>query len=158
MMSSSTKTVQLEDLEFELGWKTRDEIIGNVNQHTALLSGLTIDSETREKLKKVNRDLVAALMDLPVKGGGRSEGFESLESGPDGGLNEFVLYLSSEMKTRIVETLMANQHVILLGAKFVSSERKSKLIDENIDLGYELLKLKVRTGAIPSDSSTFKGT
>ena len=152
MSSSTTKTVQLEDLEFELAWKTRDEIIDDLNQHTALLSGLTINSDTRKKLKKANRDLVTALMDLPVKDGDRSESFQ--EPKCRAGLNEMVLFLSANVKARIIDTLVANNVVLLLGADSVSSERKAKLIDQNTDLAYELLKLKPR--AVPRDLS--KGT
>ena len=150
--------MQLEDLEFELDWKTRDEIFGNLNQHTALLSGLIINSGRQEKLKKANCDLVAALMNLPVKDGGRSKSFAWLESKPDDDLNEVVLYLSADMRSRIIDKLVTNHDIVLMGADSVSSERKAKLIAQNFELACELLKLRVRTGAIPSDSSTSKGT
>ena len=44
-----SETSQLEDFEFELGWKTRDEIVCNLIQHT-LLSGLILKADAREKM------------------------------------------------------------------------------------------------------------
>ena len=147
-MNSSTdqaKTSQQEVLEFELGWKTRDKIIGDLNQHRALLSGLIVGADIREKMRKANGDLMVELLNLPLKVDGRSN------------LNEVVLYLGVDVKSRIIDTLVANQHA-LLEADSVSSERKAKLIKQNTDLAYDLFKLNVRTGTIPSASSVSKGT
>ena len=157
MSSSTEKTVQPEDLEFELSWKTRDEIFGNLNQHTALLSGL-IDPDTRANLKKANGNLMVEVMNLTPQVDGRSKVFQEQPECRRGGLNEVVLCLSADVKSRIVDTLIANHNVLLLGADSISCERKAKLIDQNTDLAYELLKLRVRTGAISNDSSVTKGT
>ena len=150
--STKQKTAQLEELEFELAWKTREEIIGNLNQHTKLLSGLLITADARKEMRKANNDLMAILMNLPAKVDGQLKSFEPLENRPDGGLNEVVLDLSLDMKSRIVDTLLANHHVVLLEADSVSSESKTKLINENNDLIYELLKLRTRTVAISGGS------
>ena len=146
-MTSSTdpvKTSRLNELEFELAWKTRDEIICNLSQHTKLLSGLLIKADVREKVRKANVDLVATLMNLPLKVDDRLKSFESLERNPDG-LNEVLLDLSWEARSSIVDTLMTNHQIALLEADSVASECKSKLIDQNNDLIWELLKLRSRT-------------
>lgn len=154
-MTNSTedqaKIGQLNDLEFELAWKTRDEIICHLNLHKKLLSGLIIKADTREKLLKANNELVTTLMNLPLKVDDQLRGFESLESSLGDGLNEVVLDLSMNVKSRIMDTLVANHH-ILLGANSVASELKSKLIDQNNDLIYELLKLRPRTVSEGSSS------
>ena len=147
-MTSSTdqaNTLQLKDLEFELGWKTRDEIMCSLSQHTTLLSGLIIKADARKKVHKTNVDLVATLMNLPLKVGGRSRSFESLGRSADDSLNEVLLDLSSDVRSKIVDTLMINHNVALLEADSVSSECKSKLIDRNNELICELVKLRSRT-------------
>ena len=141
-MSNSTE--QLKDLEFEMAWKTRDEIICNLNQHTKLLSGLIIKADAREKMLKANNDLMATLMNLPPKDG-CSRSFESLEHDLSDGLNEVVLDLSLKVKSRIVDTLITNHHVVLLKADSSSSETNAKMIDQNNELICELLKLRSRT-------------
>ena len=156
MSSSTMKTGHLKDLEFELAWKTRGEIISILNKYTALLSGL-VKADAREEMRKANVNLMSTLMGLPVRVDGRSRSFDSLEHSPAVGWNEVVLYLNSEAKFRIVDTLIANHHV-LLEPDSVSSEYKTKLVNQNSDLICELIKLRVRTGAITSDSSTSKGT
>ena len=160
-MNSSTdpeKTPQLKDVEFELGWKTRDEIVGNLSLHTTLLSGLIINADAREKMQKVNNDLVTTLMNLPLKVDGRTRSFESLGGSPDDGPNEVLLDLSSETRSKIVDTLMINHSLVLLNVESVSSKRKSELIDGNNCLIWELVKLRSRTVAIPGDSSASKGS
>ena len=160
-MTSSTdqaKTSQLKDLKFELTWKTRDEIMCNLNYHTKLLSGLIIKNDTSEKMRKVNGDLVVALMNLSVKADdGQSKSFESLERRPDDSSNEVLFELNSDVRSRILDTLMINHNVALLESNSVPSEFKSKLIDRNNDLACELLKLGSRTIAIPCDSSVSNG-
>ena len=141
--TDQTKTGQLKELEFELEWKTRDEIMCSLNQHTKILSGLIIEADAREEIRKANVDLVATLMNLPVKVGGRWKRFESRL--PASGLNEVVLELNPDVRSRIVDTLMANHHVALLAGDSVENECKSKLIEENNDMICELLKLKSRT-------------
>ena len=148
-MTNSTedqaKIGQLNDLEFELAWKTRDEIIYNLNLHTKLLSGLIIKPDAREKIRKANSDLIVVLLNLPSKVDGRSRSLESFENSPDDvGLNEVLLDLSWDVKSRIVDTLIANYHVVLR-TDSVASEFKSKLIDQNNYLICELLILKSRT-------------
>ena len=150
-MTSPADPTQLEDNEFELAWKTREEIIGNLNQHTKLLSGLLITADKREKMQKANNDLMAILMNLPAKVDGRLKSSKSLEIRPDGDLNEVVLELSWEVRSRIMDTLIINHHV-LRETSYISSERKTKLIDENNSLIYELLKLRTRTVAISGGS------
>ena len=160
-MANSTdqaKTGQLKELEFELEWKTRDEIITNLNQHTKLLSGLIIEADARETIRKANVDLVTTLMNLPVKVGGRWRRFESLKRGPAKGQNEVMLRLNSDVRSKIVDTLMANHHVALLTGDSVENECKSKLTEQNNNMICELLKLKSRTVAVPSDSPTSNGT
>ena len=154
--SANQVTLQLEDLEFELAWKCRDEIILSLNRHTELLSGLIIKADARENLRKANNDLVATLMNLSVKVDGRSRSLESLGRSPDDGPNEVLLDLSSEVRSRIVDTLMINNSLALDGDS-VSSECKAKLINRNHDLICELLKLRSRTVAISGDSSASKG-
>ena len=141
MACSTLKTVQLKDLEFEIPWKSRDEIIAVLNQHTELLSGLIIQADAREKMQKANVDLVAALLNLSLKAGGRRE------SSADKGPNEVVLDLSADLKSRIMDTLITNHHYTLLEATpdSVSSECKTKLVDGNNELICELIKLRSRT-------------
>ena len=155
-MSSPGDQAKTEQLEFELTWKTKDEIICILHKYTTLLSGLIIEENAREKMRKPNVDLMSTLMNLRVVG--RSRGFEPLERNPSVGWNEVVLYLSSEFKSRIVDMLIANHYVVLLEPDSVSSEHKAKLVNQNDALICELIKLRVRTGAITSDSSTSKGT
>ena len=133
------KTAQLNDLEFELAWKTRDEIIASLSQHTKLLSGQIIKATDREQVRKANNDLMATLMNLPLKADVRDS--ESLS--PDEP-NEVVLDLKWEARLRIVDTLMTNHQVALMEVNCVASECKSKLIDQNNELINELLKLKSR--------------
>lgn len=137
-----TSTDPVDVLEFELAWKIRDEIISNLNQNTALLSGRIINEAGREKMRKANNDLMLVLMNLPAKIGGLLRRFESVQRDPDEVLNEPVLELKLDLRLRIVNTLMINHHVTLLGADSVSSDFKSKLIDGNKNLIFELLELK----------------
>ena len=159
-MTSSAKS---EQLEFELAWTTRDEIICNLNRHTKLLSGLIVNADAREKMRKENNELVTVLMNLPVKVDGRLKNLESPERSPDEGVNEVVLDLSLKVRSRILDALTINHSVSLMEADTFSSERKAKLVDQNNELAYELLKLKARTVAvnevneIPDYSSIFKG-
>ena len=156
--ADQAKTAQLKELVFELAWKTKDEIICNLNQHTKLLSGLIIKNDTMEKMRKVNGDLMAALMNLPVKVDGRSKSFESLDHSSDDGSNEILFELNSNVRSRIVDTLMTNHNVVQLESNSVASEFKSELINRNNNLICELVKLSSRTIAIPSDSSVANGT
>ena len=156
--SFATTNSQLKQLEFELAWKTRETIIGNLSQHTTLLSGLIVNADGREKMQKANVDLVAALMKLPLKTDGRLSSLQAGGRSADGGPNALIVDLSWQTRSRIVDTLMANHNIALLGADSVGSEFKSKLIDRNNDLACELLKLRSRTVAISSDSSTSNGT
>ena len=144
-MASSTGLVnsaQLKDLEFELTCSTRDEIISTINRHTELLSGLHIQMNVRETMRKANGNLVTALMDLPRKVDGLNG---SLGAGD--GQNEMVLDLSWDDRLRIVDTLMLN-HNLALDADSVSSEWKSKLIEQNSHLANELLKRRSRVSSI----------
>ena len=153
--ANQAKIGQLEQLEFELIWNTRDEIVSILNKYTALLSGL-VKAGAREEVRKANVVLMSTLKDLPVRVDGRSRSFESLERSPGDSWNEVVLYLNSKVKSKIVDTLMANHD--LVEVRSVSSECKLELIDRNNALICELTKLRVQTGAIPRDSSTSKGT
>ena len=150
-----SSTDELKQLEFELAWKTRDEIICNLNQHTKVLSGLVLKADAREKMRKANNKLVTVLMNLPVDG--RLKSFESFERSPDEGLNEVVLDLSLKVRSRILDALTINHSVSLMEADTFSSERKAKLIDQNNELAYELLKLRARTVTVNGDSSLSKG-
>lgn len=152
-MTGSTDQANAAQLEFELAWETRDEIFRNLNEHTKLLSGLIIKPDARETMRKANVDLMATLMHLPLKVDGRSRSSESLQrSADDGPTNELLLDLSSDVKSRIVDTLITN-HAVLLDADFVTSQFKSKLIDRNNDLASELLKLRSRAVSINSPVS-----
>ena len=147
-MCSSTdpvNTAWLKNLQFELAWKTRDEIICSLNQHTKLLSDLIIKTDVREKTRKANGDLIVALLNLPLKVEDRLRSFDSLGHSPDDGSNDVLLDLGWMARSRIFDTLMTNHNIVLLEADSVSSECKSKLIDQNNDLAYELLKLRTRT-------------
>ena len=139
-----TKSMQLEDLEFELGWKTRDEIMCTLSEHTTLLSGLIIQEDAREKVRKANADLIVKLLNLPLKVDGRWRSIESPECSPDGAPNEVLLDLSSEVRSRIVDTLMVNHNLALLEVGSVSSECKAKLIERNSELIGELVRLRSR--------------
>ena len=158
-MSSSTDSTktQLKDVEFELNWQTKDEIVGNLSQHTTLLSGLIVNEDSREKLRKANADLVVVLLNLPLKVDGRSRSFESLGHGPGDGPNQVVLDMTWVIRSRVLDALITNHHVALQ-VDSASSDCKSKLIEENNDLICELVKLKSRTVAIPTDSSASNGT
>ena len=148
-MTTSTdqvKTLQLKELkelEFEMLWETRDEITFILNQHTKLLSGLIIKADAKKKMQKANFDLIATLMNLPSKTGGRSKSLQSAGCSADEGLNELLLDLNWRIRSKIFDTLVANHHV-LLEADSVASECKTKLIDQNNDLAFELLKLRSR--------------
>lgn len=136
---SQMKAAQLKNLEFELTRETRDEIISSLSNHTKVLSGQNIDSFAQERMRKTNGDLMAKLMNLPKKIGERSSGaFRRLDTRP----NE-VLELNQETRSRIVDTLWSN-HQIALEADSISSDCKSKQIDENNALASELLKLKTK--------------
>lgn len=137
-MANSTDQVQLKQLVFELAWETRDEIICNLNQHTKLLSGLTIKPEAREKLRKANGDLIVVLLNLPLK-------VDDSKSRRDAPKNELLLDLNWETRSRIVDTLMANHQIALLESNSVVGQFKSKLIHQNNDLSCELLKLISRS-------------
>ena len=159
-MASSTnqvKTVQLEDLEFELAWKTRNEIICNLNQHSELLSGLIVKADAREKMQKANGDLMTTLLNVPLKAGGRLRSLQSPGPSTDGP-NEVTLDLNLDVKSRIVDTLITNHHIGLLEADSVASECKAKLIDQNNDLICELVKLKSRIVSSPSRTTNLSVT
>ena len=158
MSTDRAKTGQLKELQFELAWDTRRAIIDHLDQHTKLLSGLIIEADAGEAMRKANGDLMLVLLNLPVKVGGQWKRFESLERGPCKGQNEVVLELNPDVRSKIVDTLMTNHHVALLAADSVENECKSKLIEQNNELICELLKLKSRTVAILSDSLVSKGT
>lgn len=143
MSSTEMKTAQLKRLEFELSWDARDEIICNLNDHMRLLSGQTIKPDARETMRKVNCDLIVALLDLPVNVDDRSKRFESASSKP----NEVVLDLTWTIRSRILDALITNRQIAMLDGDSISNDFKSKLIDENQDLVYELLKLRSRTVA-----------
>ena len=169
-MSNSTNQMnaaQLKELKFELTGKIRDEIIGNLSELTKLLSGLAVEPDARETMRKANGDLMVALLNLPVKADGRLRCSESLGQSSDDRPNhqpsdrsiEVVFELNSDLRSRIVDTLMTNHNVaLLLGADSVENECKSKLIEQNSDTICELVKLRSRTVAVPSDSSTSNGT
>lgn len=143
------KTGQLNDIEFELAWETRDKIVIFLSKHTKLLSGLVISADVREMIRKLNGDLVATLMNLPPKADDQSRSFESpAGNSADFSSNEVVLDLSWNVRQKIVDTLMTNHNIALLGSDSVTNECKTKLINQNNDLVYELLKLNSRTVAI----------
>lgn len=131
---------QSKSIEFELAWETRDEIISTINQHTKVLSGQVIRPEDREAMRVTNGDLVAELMCLPRIVEERLSGFGSLCGRPEDGLNEVVLDLNEETRSRIIDTLLSN-HRIVLESECSSNECKSKQIDKNNKLITELLKL-----------------
>ena len=163
-MSNSTNQMnaaQLKELKFELTGKIRDEIIGNLSELTKLLSGLAVEPDARETMRKANGDLMVALLNLPVKADGRLRCSESLGQSSDDRPNhqpsdrsiEVVFELNSDLRSRIVDTLMTNHNVaLLLGADSVENECKLKLIVRNNEMICELVKLKSRTVAISSDS------
>ena len=136
------ETEQLKSIEFELSWEIRDEIISTISQHTKLLSGLIIDAYARERMRKANGDLVIKLMNLPLKVDGRLRSFESFGR-LGGALNEVVLDLNQETRSRVVDMLMSN-HQIALETGSVLSECKSQQINQNNHLITELLQLKSR--------------
>ena len=143
------KAEQLKGIDLELSWETRDEIIANLSKHSKVLSGLTIDSNAQENMRKANGDLVTKLMCLPLKVDGRLSGsFSRL----GGGLNEVVFDLDQEARSRIIDVLMSN-HQIALEAGSVSNELKSKQIDRNYGMINELLKLKTRI--LPINKSSY---
>ena len=151
-LTDQVNTAQLKELEFELAWKTRDEIIANLSEHTKLLSGMAAEPDARETTRNANGDLIVVLLNLPVKADGRSKSFQSL-----GQSSEVVFELHSDVRSRIVDTLMTNYNVAALKTDSFSSEFKSNLVDRNSNLICELVKLKSRTIAVPSVSYTSNG-
>lgn len=151
-------STQVNDLEFELPWATRDEIVGNLSQHTKLLSGLIIKETVREKMQKANADLLVALMNLPLKVDGQLRSFQRRKPAADECMNEVVLDLGWDVRLRILEALTTNHNLVLLESASVSNECKAKLITTNSDLASELLKLRSRTVEIPDNSSASKGS
>ena len=141
------KITQVNELEFELEWETKNAIVNSLSQHTALLSGLIVKEDTRENIRKANNDLVTTLMNLPLKVD-RSKSFESVKRSEDEP-NEMVVDLDWKMRSKIVDALMIN-HQTALKADHIASELKSKQVDQNNELAFELLKLRPRT--IPSRS------
>ena len=142
-MANSTdqaKTAQLKRLEFALTFEIRDAIVGNLMQHTKFLSGLTVNEDAREAMQKANNYLVAVLMNLPMKVDGRS----NFESHIPDDLNEILLNLNWQVRSRIVDTLIINHNIATLEGDLVASDFRSQLIDDNNDLCCELLKLKTQ--------------
>lgn len=154
LTNGDAMTVQLKQFEFELAWATRNEIIKNLNQHTKLLSDqINVDANGQEKMRKANVDLMATLMNLSVLD--RPTGYKWSESEQYKSPSELMLDLSSELRSRIVDTLVTNNSIALLN--LVPSELKSKLIDRNNELIAELNRLRARTVANSGDSSSSKG-
>ena len=142
--ASQVKATQAKDIELELGWEDRDTIIRSLNQHTKLLAGQTIKSDVRDEIKKANVELVATLMNLPMKiDQSQSSESVSAEGGPNEE-NEVILDLSWEMRSKIVDALMTNHQIALLDADSVAGEFKSKLIAQNNELACELFNLNSR--------------
>lgn len=153
--SATDQAMMLKQLKFELAWKTREEIVNSLNEHTKLLSGLVLKADIREKMRRENIELVTVLMNLPVKVECRSRSSESFESDSDESLTELVLDLSSEVRSRIVDALTINQSISLMDSHSIESQLKSKLIERNNELIGELYRLRAR--AIPGNSSLANG-
>lgn len=143
----------MRQLELELVWERRDEIIASLSRHTQLLSGQVVNADARKKLQKENVDLVAKLMELPLKSANAAPSSSRQSNERTNGPNLMVLDLTCEARSRIVYTLMTNHQIALQSPNSVSSELKLKLIEQNNELACELLKLRSRAVAIPDDSS-----
>ena len=151
IMTDQVQTVLPKDLEFELTWETRDAIHSTLSRHSKLLSGLITTADFREKMQQTNADLISALMNLPPKSDSPSRCFESISS--DKGLNEVILDINWDVCSRVVDLLMIN-NTALLDDESMTGECKLKLIDQNADLTYELLKLKSRTVSVDASKGT----
>lgn len=146
--NEEAKMVLPTDLEFELSWQTRDSIIACLSKHTKLLSGLIISDRNREQMREMNENLVAALMNLPLKTGSEIPKEPGCSSCVRKNSNEVVLDLSWNARLKVVDTLMTSHTVALLEGGSVAGECKAKLIDQNNRLVSELLHLRSRTVAV----------
>ena len=124
------------DLGLELASSIRGKMISVLSYHTMLLSGMRSNADERKKLRKESGDLLTELINLPLRAGGLSESF-----GQDDGPKEVVLDLSWEDRLRVVDMLMLD--IAMLDASSVSSEFKSKLVDQSNHLIMKIFSLKV---------------
>ena len=101
-MCSSTDQAKVMQLEFELGRKTRDAIIGNLSQHTTL-SDPIVRADAKEKMREANVDLVATLMT-------RRRPFRSMNSS----ISKFRLLASYANKSKALESVQCLEHKLVI--------------------------------------------
>ena len=97
-------------------------------------------------------------MNLPLKEDDQFKSFESVQRSSDDGPNKVALDLNWSVRSRIVDLLMINHNIALLEGDSMASECKSRLVDQNNNLAYELLKLRCRIVAALNHLSVSKGS
>ena len=122
---------QPTELVYQLDFTNRDKIVLSLNRYTRVICGEK--AETNAKLMKENIDLYQALISLPLKA-----------NAPTGsGSSKMVLDLDSSARSQIVNTLMANQSLIV-DRDSASEESKMQLVKQNGKLIASLVTLPVR--------------
>ena len=133
---------QPTELVYQLDWTTRDEIIISLNRYTRVIYGEKV--ETNEKFMSENIDLYQALISLPLK---------SSSNAPAGsGSSKVVLDLDSSARLQVVNTLMANQSLII-DVDSASEESKMQLVELNNKLASSLITLPVCVTTGPANGT-----
>lgn len=138
---------QASDVICELSWSVRDEIILHLNRHSALLVGKRVSTNAKKSMMKSNVQLLDQLMNLPMKTGDQTERSRLIDDRGAGGsneINEIILEIDWQAKTRLINCLTENHHFAILYSSSVSEESKLELVKHNKEAINSLMNLPFR--------------
>ena len=141
-----------------MNWTTRDQIMANINQFTAVLSGKTIGDDCKRKMFRRNNNAITALIGLQSS----NEAMQidrvqeaspkkrmKLEYGASKRLNVQTpgFEISLNLRTKLIDHLNANLNATVLKdelEKAFPNESKNDLIKRNNNMNHQLLALPIK--------------
>lgn len=144
------------DIRLWLNWTTRDQIMTNLNQFTAVLSGKKVSDDCKGKMFRRNNNTITTLIGLQ-SANEATQMDQTDEASPrkrrklthDGAKrNEQtpVFEITFNLRTKLIDHLNANLNATVLVDELetISNETKSELIKQNNNINHQLLGLPVR--------------
>ena len=142
---ASLKINQINEIIYELDWTTQNELISYLNYNSSLLFGKSISSDKRVTVLKKNVDFYDILTSLPLKSLKSNENrFSNDEITDDDHSNKIVLDLNYDLRSKIIEVLVANRSLVNLHGNSAINELKMQLINKNNDMINSLLQMGYR--------------
>lgn len=153
----SNGSYQPNDIRLWMNWTTRDQLMANINQFTAVLSGKLVSDDCKRKMFRRNNNAITTLISLQSSNQATAQIERTKEASPKkrmklghepakSGEQTPVFEISFNLRTKLIDHLNANLKVTILRDELdlLSEDAKSDLIKQNNNMNHQLLTLPVR--------------